>query len=249
MPKGAQIVDDAAGGLRMPPGTRIDRLEWVGWGSERSLADVRGTRIDAEGVAWDHTLRRTSLTPDTALVGYEWPALDTVAHRNATKALVARLRRLPPAAGMKESGRSKYLAGIAKKNECLTCHQPGRPVATRRGEYGIVARGSDATRFFTPLNVLSDESVLEVYGLHDPNRGRESVTVSCPEATRTKGEGDKQRVLCKGSTYPTASYDPERAKGSEGERHERVCAGRRYLLDHMNEALRARYRGLLEGCA
>ena len=61
-------------------------------------------------------------------------------------------------------------------------------------------------------------------------------------------EGETVRVSCEGSEIPRARYDGELAARSEADRHARVCASRRYLLEHMTPALRSNYRGLLDAC-
>jgi hypothetical protein len=247
IPEGA-FIERKDGHLRLPPGSEIDRLEWVRWGEKRSLADVRGTRIDANGVAWDHTLRRTRLAPDTAMIGYEWRALDPDANQAGTDTLIERATGLPPAQGMKPDAQTKYLSTIRKKNDCGRCHQAGRPDASRRGEHGIVSRGTDGTRFFTTLDVLNDTRVLEGYGKHDPNRSREAVTIRCGDEVLEYPPGDDARVRCTGRQVAVGHYDGGVASRSEPARHAAVCTARRYLIGHMREPLKSEYIGLLANC-
>lgn len=244
---GAQIVEQD-GELRFPPGTEIDRLEWLRRGPERSLADVRGTRIDAQGVAWDHTLRRTRLAPDTALTGFEWRADSVEAHARATRALIERATELPPARGLEGEKREAYLAGIERKNECRRCHQPAIDDATQPQKGRVVRRGTDASGFFTPRDVLSTQRVLEGYGRFDPNRTREAVTVLCADAPTRYAHAASSRIKCDRGQLPVAQYDPVQARKTEAERHKRWCRSQRYLLAHMSSELAKRYAANTSSC-
>lgn len=230
--------------LVWPPGTRMERLEWIGEGSERSLADVRGATIDAQGHVWHHNYRRTTLGPRPPMLGYAWRSDRPNAHDRAVEALVGELADLPPASHMKASARVKYLDGIRRKDDCMKCHVPHRPANMRPGEHGLVNRGTDGTGFFTPQTVFADAVVLEDYGRFDPNVHAPHVSFACADGaaparaaadeTRSKREKDRVRMRCDRGVV-TATYDLAAALAAGDARAARVCASRRWLAARLDE--------------
>lgn len=265
-PPSAGTAPAPAPTLAWPPGTELDRLEWVGTGEKRSLADIRGTRIDAEGKAFDHTLRRTQLRANAPMTGFEWPQGDASAHAAATEALVATMRTHPPAANMKSAkAKDRYLAGIASKNECGRCHVPLRPQNQAPNQHGLVDRGTDANGFFTPATAFAELIPLERYGQHDRNIGREFVGFACsadaePRTHRPlleeKNKGKRadggelrgpRRVVCDRGV-PLGHLDVRAAVAAKDPRALAVCATRRALFEHLDVAGRARFADAMAAC-
>jgi hypothetical protein len=225
---------EARGGwvLTFPPGTVADRVEQRGRGAKRGVVDVRGTMITEDGQQL-HTLRRAGSEADAPLFGYAWPRSDPEAHARATARLLAVLGSLPPATRMRDEVRTRYLDGIARKNECTHCHSYARPDNAREQQHGLVNRGTDGSGFFTPQTVLADAIVLERYGGHDPNLDDPAVTITCPDgrpATR-RSKAKRVRAACLGGGVPIAQLD---LQALEGPRLERICRARRYLFDHLD---------------
>jgi hypothetical protein len=219
--------------LVFPPGTVADRVEQRGRGAKRGVVDVRGTTITADGQQL-HTLRRAGSEADAPLFGYAWPRADPEAHARATARLLAVLEGLPPATRMTDEARTRYLDGVARKNQCTRCHSYARPDNGREQEHGLVNRGTDGSGFFTPQTVFADAIVLERYGGHDPNLDDPAVAITCPDgrpATR-HSEGTRKRAACADQAVAIARLDDQAV---EPARLERICRARRYLFDHLDD--------------
>ncbi|KIG13442.1 hypothetical protein DB30_08069 [Enhygromyxa salina] len=227
--------------LVFPPGTVADRVEQRGSGPDRSVVDVRGTRLgegDDEGdppQEWMHTLRRAASGVNAPLFGYEWPRSDPAAHQRATDLLLEELATLAPASKMSAERRDRYLASIRRKNECASCHTHERPDNAVEGAHGLVNRGTDASGFFTPQTVLMDAVVLESYGGVDPNLSDPAVTIVCPDGTaptHKTGKGKRVRAVCPDRGVPVATLDHARI---DAPRLTKLCRARRYLHEHLDE--------------
>ena len=253
LPQNAEIgVLDTELGPRLafPPGTVMDRLEWVGRDPKRSLADVRGTRIDAAGREWHHNYRRTRLEADAPLLGYEWPVDDAAATKVAVDALIEDLRTLPPASKMRSvEKRTRYLNGLRAKADCLKCHTPSRAENAYAMQHGLINRPTDASSFFTPQTIFDTRTLLEDYGAFDPNLAPSVSSTDAPAmavdpfthfecpngapARAMKQEKGRVRVVCD-EGLARARYDLGAALAA-GEAHaKRVCASRLALARHLD---------------
>ncbi len=236
--------------LAFPPGTQMERLEWVGSGSERSLTDVRGATIDDDGSVWHHNYRRTRLEANAPLVGYRWRADDASAHDRAVERLVAEVAELPPAVTMSAGGRGAYLDGLRGKAACAKCHVPARPRNDVAGAHGLVNRGTDASAFFTPQTVLTDSVVLEDYGRFDPNLDRPFVTFSCLDGgapKRRQGRSNRVRLVCEGSVA-VGHFDLEAALLAGDEHARRVCASRLAQAEHLGDRALDKFERAIRMC-
>ncbi len=250
--------------LRFPPGTIMDRVEWVRRGKKRSLADVRGTFIDAEGNEWHHNYRRTRLAPNPPLVGYEWRADDPEATRAGVDGLIDALRQLPPAVDMPtDEKRERYLRGLRAKADCLKCHVPSRRENLEAMELGLINRGTDASSFFTPQTIFDDATLLESYGAFDPNLGADIdaepstpvgidgyTSFECPggEAPKLRSRDKGRDIVACDEGLPRARYALAEALAA-GEPHaKRVCASRLALAEHMSSEARDFFEQAIRIC-
>ena len=239
--------------LVFPPGTVADRVEQRGRGSQRGVADVRGTEIGADGEEWMHTLRPSTArlggsSGDSPLFGYTWPRSQPDAHARATTRLLAELEALPPATRMRAAARTRYLDGVERKNQCTDCHVHARPDNAVEGEHGLVNRGTDGSGFFTPQTVLRDSIPLERYGGYDFNLADPAVRLACPDGSPVTRErkAQRERAACPGRAVPVAHVD---LAAVDGERRERICRARRYLFDHLDAHGRALFSAALAPCS
>ena len=230
--------------LAFPAGTVADRVETVG----DALVDVRGTRLVADGELF-HVYVAEDEAP-SPLVGWEWRRGDAGAEERATQALVAQLRqtkrkmRGEPAPSPEQQQQS--LASYAKNNACANCHVHDKPLIPSGN---VVHRPTDDDGFFVPLSVLSDSAPLERHRPWEANAGDPYLAITCESGdARLVDRGDTRHYACAGDEIPRATLDMKRAL-ADGDAHARdVCAARRYLAAHMDEATRALYAAPLREC-
>ncbi|MEZ4317190.1 MAG: hypothetical protein R3F61_06790 [Myxococcota bacterium] len=207
LPRGASLraTSEHSEVLDYPAFTLADRVEVRNSAFGERVVDVRGTRIDADGVRWHHVFQPVSTDPDADLVGVEWPADDPV---RATEAVDAFLGELAA------HGR-RNLDAVRAKLDCDRCHVADRPANTRAGEHGFVSRGTDGAGFFTPSTLLSDSVPAELYGLapgpapftswrcaeHEVPAG----TRRCADGTLPVAEWDHQGALLAGDPHAAAA--------------------------------------------
>lgn len=233
--------------LRLPAGTELDRVELAGRGEARRVVDVRGARIDAEGRANHRVLRRESGRPGAALFGVAWPAEDAEAHAAATDMLIDGLAATAELRAMDHGAADRTLRSIRSKNTCNGCHQASQPEATHVGER-IVARGTDASGFYVPLQMLRDASPLEAYGAFDRSLDDPFVSVRCPSGTPVIVDEPRMHLQCEDGAIPTGAFAVARARSEHDARAEALCAGRAYLAAHLDEAGRRTFAEAIAEC-
>ena len=233
--------------LALPPGTEIDRVELAGRDETRRVVDVRGARIERDGSTTFRVLRRESGRPHAALFGVAWPADDPEAHAAATDMLIDGLAATAELRAMDHAAAQRTLQSIRSKNACNGCHHPSQPVATHVGER-IVARGTDASGFYVPLQMLSDAAPLEGYGAFDRSLDDPFVSLHCPEGTPEVIEDDRTRLACPDGATPTGRFSTARAL-ADGDPHAvAMCRGRGYLAAHLDEAGRRAFADAIAAC-
>lgn len=228
---GVRRLDDGRAVPSYPRGTIADRVELVesalapedqhAW----SVIDVRGTRIDDDGVEQFHCLQPTG---GGALAGFEWARDDEAAERAATDGLVDIIARArlddddAPAPG---------LARFRRFAHCQTCHDHDRRERTQVSERGP-RRATDDAGFYSMLSVLADAGPLEDHRPRDLNADDPFMTLSRPaDGTAPRARLDFARALASGRPHEAA-----------------VCRSRRYLFDHMDDEARRGFADAFTEC-
>ena len=248
LPDGGTIteVEAASGapiGLKFPPGSVLDRVEYANHQGKRFVVDVRGTRIADDGSQWFHVYRRG----EAGLFGFEWARSDEAAHGRATAALLERLATVEPGKSMDETRRAAFLRDVEGKNACAQCHAISREINTTQREHGLVNRGTDASGFFTPWTLFADAIPLETYGGNDRSETDPWVTISCPDGGEPTAAKDG-RARCAENAVPLGTYDLNGALREADPRALRICTGRRALGEHLSDALGLRFASALRQC-
>jgi hypothetical protein len=222
--------------LDFPVGTIADRVEFVGLGAQRRVADIRGAEIVDGRQQRFHVYRPTSAIPGDPLYGVQWSWHDDAAHRAATDRLLAKLD--DAYAFEDDTRREAFLRDVRAKNACLPCHAPARPENATPREHGLVNRGTDHSGFFTPATVLRDAIPLESYGAHDGTLGDAAVKVVC-------AGGELEGRECSNGVVPIGHWT---GAAAPADRVRMVCEARRYLVEHMSPEARARFESSLAPC-
>jgi hypothetical protein len=247
---GTVIRDDGSASLRFGSGTRADRIEWSGDGSERRIVDVRGTWFDEHGACSHHVLRPATEHPGSALVGMQWPCDDGAAAADGGEQMRARLATLPPYSRMTDARREAALDGIARQLDCDGCHREDRDDAVRIDEHGAVWRGTDASGFFAPRASLRDAVPLEGYGAFDLNVADPAIVVDCGVSSATKVEAPSgaARWRCGDGRVPLGRFDWHVAQATDPARAAEICAWRSWMVAHLDTAGQAAFAGAIAPC-
>jgi len=254
LPPGATIdvVLPAAAEPEMifPAGSVLDRVDEVRQGSRWRISDVRGTTLGAQGQRF-HLLRPDAPADGTTLWGYSWPAerldLDRFAHSAIAAAIEAGRGLADPSRG------PRVATGLRERNDCMRCHEPGRPDTTAAA---LVHRGTDRAGLHVPRTIFGETAPLERYRAHDPNEPSEALTVTCSSGPASEeivaGGRDPRgarRWACSDGQSPFAHLDV-RAALRLGDAHaEAVCASRRALYARMTARAQAAFSAGFEACA
>ncbi len=249
-------ASDAMTGVSLifPPGSRLERLEWLGHGDARYLADVRGARIDDDGSVWHHNLRAVAPEYGAPLVGVEWREGDEDTRTAAMEVLIADLSQREPWRSRDEAARNASFDSLRKKSECSSCHQHDRSSSDRRGEHGLVVRGTDSHGFFTPRTVWADEIPLESYGAFDRNVGELArwLIVRCgsPERrpTRKAAKISGGRYRCADQLVPWAQLRLAAANRASIPHAQALCETRAWLYERSDPRARATLEEKLADC-
>ena len=244
VPVGGEIDIDARGALTFPPGTEADRVTSLRYRSRLTVADVRGSRIDAAGRERFHVYRPTEGKPGAALTGYEWIRQDEDAHDAANDLLetyVANtpraLRRNPPSSG--------YVRGFMRLNDCAMCHFGHKPQA-RDPDAWLPLWATDAIGWYVPQAVMVDSALLSTSSsFHDPNADDEHVHKRCRRGRIVeRRRGDARWYRCRSGGVPIGTRDMSAADPYTA----RVCASRRYMYERMTEAARRHFAASMARC-
>jgi hypothetical protein len=233
--------------LELPPGTELDRVELAGTGDARRVVDVRGATIDDDGSATYRVLRRESGRPGAALFGVAWPADDEDAHAAATEALLDGLARTAELRAMDHADAQRTLQSIRSKNACAGCHAPSQAAATRAGER-TVARGTDASGFYVPVQMLSDSAPLETYGAFDRSLADPFIAVRCPRGTAEIVQDPRSHAVCPDGAVPVGRLSLASALAGSDARAQNLCRGRDYLVAHLDETGRRAFADAIAAC-
>jgi len=233
--------------LVFPPGTVARRVEWVAG----TVGDVRTTVLGEHGARFEVLRPRrpsvvasiVALPNPPRLLGIAWPSDDTVAQREATRALGLLVEHRDVAAPQDVAARERSAAALRAKNDCAGCHAPRRPP---RRNPGLVNRGTDGSGFFHIPTVLGDRAPIETYRPRNANASDRFVSYRCE--TGQASVDARAGVTCPDGRVPVAELDLTAALRAADPHARAVCASRRYLLEHMSEAARSVYQDAARAC-
>ena len=244
LPAGALIDLDSDEGVELlfPVGSVLDRVERIG----TEVVDVRGTELTAAGPRF-HVYRESAAS---TLVGASWAPGDEVGFDRVRRAFEALSGEgglfAPGERGHDARYREASLARFVITLDCASCHRPGLADA-RSTEARTVRRGTDASGMFVPRGVLVDDAPLETYRPRLENDPRFASLV-CDDGRALDGATDSS-ARCADGTFPHWHFALSAALSAQDPHALRVCASRRWLVDHMSPRARARFGSTLVACA
>ncbi len=241
--------------LSYPPGTIADRVEYRRRSGGLIVADVRGTRIAADGHEIYRLYRpRDGASPpgSEALFGYEWPR-DNAAGRKAalTGFREAMGRGMGFAVGQRGLVRSRRHAAIGRfmaLASCSSCHMHSRPATFAGGNPHRPRRATDGQGFYQVQEVLTDAAPLETYRPRDPNVKDRFIHYECSQGAKLRGPQGTTRVRCGDGRVPRLVLDVRAALAAGDKRVGRLCAARRYLAAHLDAQGRVAFHDALAAC-
>lgn len=255
LPAGAVITTEAGedGGpprLRMPHGAITDRVEYVGEGPRRHVADVRGTRFGQGGRERFRVLRPAAPRADAVLSGYEWDRGDEAQQAEVTARMIELLTTTPPVRSMAADAQERAIARFRQLNACAPCHRPNKAENQREREGGLPNRATDASGLYTIATVLADEAPIERYRRYSRDFGDPFVTFWCGlEGPVTAASDDIARTpTCGDGSVPRGRIDLPAALAA-GDAHARaLCRARIYLHQHLDAAGQAAFARAVAPC-
>lgn len=249
IPPGARIetllTPDGRPVLRMPEGTRADRVEYQrcpppGERGCWSVLDVRGTRFEDSGGELFHVLLPVEDTPHAALRGAEWARGDRRAEERATARLVELLGS-PRRHGITDTD----VRTFREQNDCAHCHEHARPAERFPGGDGRPERPTDASGLFTPLMVLTEWQPVSRARSLDLNARDPFVDVRCGDAAARFVDGE---FTCPDGSVPRARRNIRAGLAAHDAYTERVCASRQHLFDHLDDVGRRAFAESFRAC-
>ncbi|MGH1343136.1 MAG: hypothetical protein ACRBN8_16380 [Nannocystales bacterium] len=234
--------------LVFPAGTRADRVEVGGTGDQRFVADIRGTTLTPNGPRF-HVFRPSAPRPTASLFGAQWPSNNAEAQAAATDYIAKRIGTSEPFDSWEPAARDAQTQAFRQKNACLPCHDPGRRENTRRGEFGLVNRGTDGSGFFTPYTLFEDESPMEQYGAHDRTLVDPLVDIVCGETIIDAKVAPGWDRACQDDVTPRARWRWDRAWETDPTRAKQRCTQAMWLFERMEPAARKQVERFFDNCA
>ena len=243
LPEGG-VVTAPQGRLMFPPGTESDRVSYVLGASGKPVFvdDVRGTRWDAQGREYFHVYMPHDERAASGLIGVEWSRADPDEERAATDWLVQWSQAHGSPGGALDEDRFRAL------NHCQSCHVADKAEATSDDD-DMPPWPTDGRGLYAPLAVLSAHAVLSSSpSFDDPNAGDPFMKARCPKgAARLRGGAGDHWYTCSAG-MPIGERDLAAAMRASDDYAIRTCRARHYLVDHMDDAARARYAEVLAPC-
>lgn len=232
--------------LRVPDGTVAARVEkqQAGQKDERDwrIADVRGTRFGPGGQEMFFVLRPNDRSAAPPLSGWEWRRGVPEQQREATRLVADLAATLVPADRAASERRS-----VEKTSDCASCHVHRRLENLLPNQYGLANRATDASGCFQIQSVLIDQLPLETYFPLEQNVSDPFMHFGCRVGAQLR-ESPGERPSCSDGSIPWGRFDVRRAREASSEHAEKLCASRRYLFDHLDDAGRQTFREGLVGC-
>jgi hypothetical protein len=236
LPKRGSIDLDAAGRLRMPDETVVERAESI----DDRVVDVRGTRFDDGGKEWRHVYRRAG----DRLVGVEWPRDDGGAEKRAR----ARIDELVQGSEPDGGAHDQMIARWHALEDCSQCHKKDRDEATVVG--ALPNRATDGSGLFVPTTVLADAAPLERHRPRDLNLDDHFIRITCARGAAmiaADKEGGRQ-PRCTDGGVPRATLDVAGALAVGDKHAKEMCASRRWLASRLTDKARARFKDAIAEC-
>jgi hypothetical protein len=241
--------------LRLPEGSVAARVEKQQAGQKDvrdwRIADVRGTRFGPGEQETFFVLRPDDRSAAPPLSGWEWRRGAAEQHREATRLLQALAASIAPPDRADAERRS-----IEKTNDCAGCHVHRRPENQLPNEHGLANRSTDASGCFQIQSVLVSQLPLETYFPSEVNAANPFMKFGCREGAELRdgsvSDGATQRgrarPSCSDGSIPWARFDVKKALAASSEQAEKLCASRRYLAEHLDDAGRQAFREGLTEC-
>ncbi len=250
LPEGGKITTNFRGGrplLKLPSGSSAARVESVARGRDRSawqwsIADVRGTRFEAEQEVF-FVLRPEASRPQSPLIGWEWQRA-SAAHQTTATELVAELAASIVAKGQQDQEKR----AARRANACASCHEYARLENQRPSQYGVSNRATDDSGCFQIQNVLISQVPLETYFPVEMNRTSPFVKFGCQAGAELQLP-ETGRPTCADGTVPWGRLDVPAALAVSDEQATGLCAARRYLFEHLDVPGRHAFREGFAECS
>ncbi len=228
--------------IRLPVGSEAARVEYRAFGDDPkafrwSVVNVRGTRFEREHEVF-FALKPEFPEASGTLRGYSWPRDDAKAARVAKDKIVDMVSHLAS-----PRDQPNAVAKARATNECASCHTYARPANARPKEHGVVNRATDDSGLFQIQAVLENRLPLESYFPRDPNLENPLVTVYCGKMPQ-----QQKSEVCADGSVPTGELDLKAALGQMNPRAVGVCAARRYLYEHLDDAGRRAFSASFVTC-
>ncbi|MGE0325067.1 MAG: hypothetical protein AB7S68_22280 [Polyangiaceae bacterium] len=248
LPEGSQLKtrrSDAGVQLELPHGARAARVERSDASPEATpIYDVRGTRFEADG---EHFFVMRPTGEANTLTAWLWRRDSPEEQTAATDRIAAYVADRSPTANREAQRRA-----MVANNACASCHVYGRSANERPGEFGKVNRGTDASGCFQVQNILVSRLPVETYFPLEQNTQDPFIRFDCdgrapgPSAGPAEIKGDQ--VACANGSVPYGKLDVRAALAAGDARVRRVCAGRRYLYQHLDAAGRSAFQSGFAEC-
>lgn len=231
----AMRLPNGAPTLHYPPGSAADRISYTRLrDGTYTIADVRGTRWDADGRELFHVYRPEGPEHNAPLIGYEWPRDDFGEQRQATR-LLDELLRVTPAPPWGQTAGSQTRRRFRQLNNCAGCHVPDKPEAVSNYER-LPPWPTDRAGLYVPLAVLADQAVLSnSRSFHDPNAADPTVTAKCADdAVKPSGRRGVHWYHCRNRAVPKGFRNVAREFAADNPYARKICQSRAYLFQHMD---------------
>lgn len=248
---GDERIDVRDGALVFPPGTEADRVEYRRKDGRFTVADVRGTRFDAEGEHF-HAFRPERAEVGSPLFGVEWRRGDERARRLGIELFERAMHRgagfSHGEVGHDERTRDGSVRRFTRLLDCASCHGHERAEASPEAATPLPRRGTDGSGMHVFRYVLANEAPMETYRPIDPNADDPFVSYVCADESTPTGARGTTSIRCANGDVPTLRYALADALAAGDSHAHAVCDSRRALAGWMTERARRTYASRLEEC-
>ena len=244
---GSAIVTTAADAhgrrtLLMPLGTVATRIEFIGSTDPDAEPAANWRVLDVRQFEWRAAgLDCVVLRPASgALAGVRWRCgREGDAAAGQVMAAQQRAGRLNGPAD--DAGRDQAAEHLRQLNGCSACHEKDR--AEDRTPAALVQRATDAQGLFSLRSLFENEGAVERYRPVDTNAADGLMEPRCPGS-----ELDLVGARCADGRRAVLRLDVARGRRERSLHVERLCASRRAVAAHLDEAGRAALVPSLEEC-
>lgn len=235
--------------IAFPPGSEADRVSLTG--SARAgwtVADVRGSRLDANGDEWFHVYRPSSGTFAAPLVGFEWRRDDEAQRDEALALLVEHVRTTPGALARRPPSRGS-VSFFSRMNACEHCHFANKPASSEPNDW-LPLWPTDQTGWYVPLAVMLPALALSTTRQwHDPNADDPLVDKRCDAgAPRRIDHATGSWFRCADGSVPYGIRDVARGLAQADAYTTALCRSRRHLYERMDRTAKAAFSEVMARC-